>query len=1618
MLAFSPGRKTIMPEINVRQFRRVLEGTFRKYLFTLNFMPDNEKELREAFGQALLRQQVFSRDPLLNVIPSYPPDKTPSELMVRQNAPRLHPGLKRLAEGGLDPDRPLYEHQARSIEKVQRGRNLVVASGTGSGKTECFLLPLLDDAIRNPGPGVRAIIIYPLNALANDQLDRLRRLLRAVPEITFGRYTGDTPWTRDDAPEEERSAAPPNECFSRNEIRDNPPHILLTNFAMLEYLLLRPKDSDVFNQQRLQFLVLDEAHTYSGAQGIDVSLLMRRVREAFPSRELQYILTSATMGNDKDAIAQFCRTLTGGNYTSDDVLFGSPITGFDSRLNAPIPLSKYAAAVPDSHKLDEWLNSIGDKERLLNMLQSSGLDLSSALTGCRSSGDLLTQFLRANDELAHIHACASESPLTIEQISRELWGHTSSDALNVTEWLIALGANAVADAKTSSPLLPARYHFFFRGLQGASVCISPECTDKHSDPSTIWSRLVLDNQPDCACGAGLFPLLTCFHCGTPYLRVAVVDGKWRAIAPGMGAEVHILTWSRDTEEEDDESEEEESELTRPASVCLSCRSIEIGGQLTLACCEHPVVRELRVLITKKADGNLTRCPICAGRAQPYPTVLRGFATGEDAATAVLAEAAIRSLPREIRDKPAEGRRILCFSDSRQRAAYFAPYLGRTTAETQYMQPLFDAIRIADKRNAGKGATFTEVADSFWDRVQDQKYVVIRTPIGDGEYKSELKASRKLLPADERELQRECLVALFQHFTASPRNRQNLPGLALAHLNVAWNRDDRETLPKRLPWAFQNGWESGDAFLQWILRIFAWRRALTFPEGIRLQMIGAGPKCATFHACDRGLKEGRQIHRWNPYRAKALHDLVVSRSPQAEIAAKLFGLDKHKEAELLSVRLDELWNVLVDLEILDRAFPNEYQLPWQRFSIRTAGDWFSCSRCGLLTVHAVNRACVMPGCGGTLRTIGPDELARRYEDHHWFARYTSMPAFPLKVEEHTAQLTSKKGAEYQRQFSAGDVNVLSCSTTFEMGVDVGTLKAVFLRNVPPTPANYIQRAGRAGRRREGAAFAITYARSSPHDQTHFFKPGEIVNGTVPVPRISLANKKLTQRHVNSFLLGAFLKTPEANIANDQILAGRFFLEPAPAQSPASHFGSWVNSNENKLAGAVQRLIDPGAKLDPLAALRQSRTEMEKAQKILLERLEGFEKQRSEAKAQYATAESGARYKAVRNMESAERLIKDLRHKERLIDFLASEPHLLPSYAFPQDVVKLLVRQENLSQDLRLERDLEYGIAEYAPGSEIIADGKLLTSGGIDLQNRELHIRSYRICSTCNRVDRAEQKSDLPRQCPTCGASPTGQRSRPMSYIVPRGFTTLIDDQVDDVRLYRLKPPPNSEVFLVEGAPQEQFMPHRALPGIKLGHCPNGTLFRANSGAMGKHFHVCRVCGNAKKGDGSHQKPWGAACKGSRVVVDLVCEFQTDTLQIRFDGVSPAVPSVSERGFWLSLQTAFINSTADVLVIPTRDLDGTYRSQGEGSNAGELVIYDRVPGGAGYVGRIRQELPNILAAALQRVEKCPNPTCEMGGSCYSCLRTYGNQFNWDLLRRNLVANWLRPVLVNRAAIELAG
>ncbi|MGH3275994.1 MAG: DEAD/DEAH box helicase, partial [Streptosporangiaceae bacterium] len=296
--------------------------SYRRYLRSL--LPVRDTRLAAALDQEI-SQSPLTKGPLLESAPPYEHGATLADLVA---CGVLNPEFQRLASPALPMERPLYRHQEQAIRKITAGRNVIVASGTGSGKTESFLLPILDalsaeQAAGTLSPGVRALLLYPMNALANDQIKRLRQVLAPAPHIIFGRYVGDTPHTAREAAEKFAVLNPgeprlPNELLSRAEMRETPPHLLLTNYAMLEYLLLRPADIDLFEGAyggHWSFIVVDEAHVYDGAKAAEVAMLLRRLRDRVATgRPLRCIATSATVGDDPGSVTTFAQQLFDADF--------------------------------------------------------------------------------------------------------------------------------------------------------------------------------------------------------------------------------------------------------------------------------------------------------------------------------------------------------------------------------------------------------------------------------------------------------------------------------------------------------------------------------------------------------------------------------------------------------------------------------------------------------------------------------------------------------------------------------------------------------------------------------------------------------------------------------------------------------------------------------------------------------------------------------------------------------------------------------------------------------------------------------------------------------------------------------------------------------------------------------------------------------------------------------------------------------------------------------------------------------------------------------------------------------------------------------------------------------
>lgn len=532
-----------------------IRSAYTNYILTSN--PVRQPDLYEKLREELSKDDYLVKGPFLEGAPPYRSGATILELV---DEGLLSPQLLKLSDE-LPPSRPLYKHQEAAIRLAQQQRNMIVATGTGSGKTESFMLPILNALLREEEegtigqPGVRALLLYPMNALANDQVKRLRHLLKPFPNVTFGRYTGETRNTEVEAKERYVSQFGdqeilPNEMLSREHMRETPPHILLTNYAMLEYLLLRPSDCSFFDNatgKHWKFLVLDEAHTYNGASGIEVGMLIRRLKDRIgKAGQLQCIATSATIGSgraDFPEAARFATELFGEKFEWDetdplkqDIVEASRVEAVDPSSSPWGKPSKsfYANVLQcieeqgslereDSVEDDPWALPQPDPVFEIELIAQQASVPADVLERCVAEaqggehtsrkarvGALLYHLLKGDERVQALQLLLAEKRFCSLKEAAEAMFEDPEHRMESVVAVVALAARA-RTSPNAHPLLPARYHVFARALEGAFACLNRE---KHPD-GKAW--LSLSRHVSCPiCDSPAHELAACSRCGASY----------------------------------------------------------------------------------------------------------------------------------------------------------------------------------------------------------------------------------------------------------------------------------------------------------------------------------------------------------------------------------------------------------------------------------------------------------------------------------------------------------------------------------------------------------------------------------------------------------------------------------------------------------------------------------------------------------------------------------------------------------------------------------------------------------------------------------------------------------------------------------------------------------------------------------------------------------------------------------------------------------------------------------------------------------------------------------------------------------------------------------------------
>lgn len=1607
----------------------------------------------------------------------------------------------------------MYQHQAEAFQQfLNKKKDIIVATGTGSGKTECFLMPVLgslyDEAYTRPQsfsrPGVRVLILYPMNALVNDQLSRLR-LLFGDPSLTkkfhelgeerrhplFGMYTGRTPYpgprtTGKDSARvsplldyytsldaellaelqrrgrypakdlesfyakhlvEEReyksgkkqgqkykkhnwdkrlhTSPTDSELLMRQEmvqgagsLPGNAPDILITNYSMLEYMLLRPFERPIFQQtaewlqqDENQFLiVLDEAHMYRGAKGAEVGFLLRRLQARLgihdKPEKLRIICTSASLGKGEVAlknIRSFAADLT-GKKPQDFISVTGERTVPENTAAGDTDLAEILAAID----LDN-LHATASSEVLKKTLQSLFIHLQQPCDVDSEDGILRHLYNTLRDR-KFVNLLLKETVSEAKSLSH-LAGVIfpgSRKAVKAIEVLVTLGAIA-RENRDEPGLIPARVHLMFRGLNALYGCTNPACPGRQEQPGKRAMVGKLFSEPCLACdtcGSRVFELASCRSCGIPYLT---------AYSPSDNIDDLDFLWG-----------ETQGNLSKVELLPAAPRYVEIAEEIRVHLKTGYVdlentfpEDEVRSLwISRNQDGQreaeFSRCPMC----QPSPRMksrISSFRTkGEQPFTALI-EAQFAEQPPLTNNEslPNRGRKVLVFSDGRQKAARLAPALEHSHSRDLFRQVLTIAADELQKADSYQGMHYLYPA-ILW-VCQDRGVNIF--PLPDEEvfhrhlHDAAGKALQQLVESFNTGILQPTLTYARHLFSEMTDRYYSLNALGIA--TVEENPLLSDVIFEDFPDVGLNEEEIKIVYRSWLRHQLEARRF--FPQGADIYQMADGWDKPT------GIEISNPIH-------------CVPRQFQDY----LFQLLNDGEAveAIMSWFTEHIRNSLTLHN--DRYFLQPSGL---HIKLWLSEQWSSCQDCGRLYIETIKSVC--PNCLGQVGEIDADYMNSRtgfYKEQVLRAfDMKSHEPFGLVTAEHSAQLTAKddqsafnRTEEYELRFqdigigNEPPIDVLSCTTTMEVGIDIGALSGVALRNVPPHVSNYQQRAGRAGRRGRSVASVVTYAHGTSHDSYYYDNPAKIITGDVEAPVVYVENQQVLRRHINAYLVQRFFhETVQAGTKTYQLFEALGTVEQFLTDSFECSFTrliTWLKANESKLQneiGSWSPKFSYGLNEDLKGDVAEN---IEKSVETFIDTLtailplDDFQ-QRDELE--------GVR------RESLERQLE-----ESLLECLIGRA-ILPRYAFPTDVVSFWVSKYRhpgspsykREFEYQPQRDLQIALSEFAPGSSLTIDKYRFMSAGLyspyaaeveaTLENAE----SYTACEDCGYVSLQDDAESL-LDCPCCkGTNITRQQ-----FITPEGFAPDINVRPE---IDRGEAPVwagmSSKAQIEVQEPPSHWDEHHYGGRLAL-IAKSQQLVTVNKGIGDRGFLVCPDCGRTEPvfGEGypnsimmrggvprSHANPLeqGVMCDTQALgPYFLGHQFPTDILLMQVKRSAPFICSPADtlersgrasRAALTSLVEAICLAASRTLQIEEGELSGNWSPVlGDNNQDAQVFLYDLLPGGAGYTKLVKLRLTEVIAETEKLLSGC---NCET--SCYRCLRHYGNNYYHAALDRKLAYALLR-------------
>jgi ATP-dependent helicase YprA (DUF1998 family) len=1578
----------------VESVRHLIEQ-YRSFIMSSYRLAD--PKLREQFEGHVNRAEVLVKGPYVTLSRDFAQGNGLTQVLAT--------GCGHLALARLHwpfGDFSLFAHQEAALRAVEGGRNIVVKTGTGSGKTEAFLLPVLSGVLRMKEqgiPGTKAILLYPMNALANDQLMRMRDLIRdSGTGLTFALYTGDSETVA-------RTIGEPvvgNELTRRDDIRRNPPDIILTNYKQLEFLLVRKTDRALFTRA-LRHLVLDEIHSYRGALATELACLIRRLKARcdLKVQELRCIGTSATVSQDAggdEALARFASDLFGERFEAGDIIG-------ETYVEVPSPRDPYMPPLAELTDAELTFFTHEDEASLVKLAERL---CGRKVPALGSTQEKLKVMLGGNRFLQALRA-ATELPRTFTEIADDLRAHLpdleqiSAELLQrLVEAYLLVGSFGSDD---EPPVLRPKLHTFFHGVYDVGLCMNPDCRKLVADGS--------DSCPDC--GSAVRPAVLCRTCGQDFVKVRFnPDHPENAVANDdflSDDDTAFITPKLVGEREESEEQENGGEEEPPAPKGRGRRLTAARQRLVQNWIDHASGRVFEQRPTEARSENLsqqyvlrgrgTTCPVCNSR-YTRGDVLTLLRTGVASSVSVLGTHHLDRVPEDER-------KLLIFADNRQDAAHQAGYMGDRHRQFALRHVIESTVRDAGSAGIALQDLPNRVLEVF-QRMGLAKRNLTRDEQAYWRKTLEYEVAGEFCRATHQRIALENLALVevqyefLDKLLEDPRFVEccKRAGITLEHGGIlvraildfmrrrrAVSFDFYQSFldPKRTPWS----WLTTEPYN---LSVAEHERGAVFfmfdrPEAVRSRAVSGVKFDALMKDSERGAPGG--IARL-VYNKAGLGELVGE-----QWTRRIFELMLEKEILELPERLSEA---------VRRHTGSRQALQVAKRVVRlVAGkQGWRCQKCAIWRPYRGDACYASTSCSGQLSDLLPSDAD---SGNYYVNLYTSDRPRRLKSQEHTAQIDQETRAKREQDFKEGRLEALVCSPTLELGVDIGSLYSVLLRNAPPGPANYVQRAGRAGRRLR-IGFVSTFCGVGPHDRHCFEDPSWLVRGEFRPPIVRLTNDKILARHVRSFaleelnqdfswLMGDLLE----DIQNPAMLKKDSYMPLVEGlrarRAEISEKASAVFGNDQGVTGTVEKL--PG--------------DIEATIDVWHRQVVRLHKEFQYFARIVPTRESEQKRKA--RLRAYGELTTD-REKAFALTYLA-EIGLLPSYQFPTDTFSL---DPGVSDTPNLRRPAWIALFEFAPGNMVYANGHKLKSiraffeggprsgsgeRGADQSGR---VEPFCFCDHCGFATR-----ETVNTCPSCGSEMRSQADVALIDSFEAEENTQITSAEDSRQRLNFQ---RREHLLDDYEGEINVYPYEF---VALEFRPKASLLVTNWGrqirwgGQGEKFELCPDCGRhrphglaeraVQRWDEDHHR----ICNGNPRPYILGYSFSADVLV--FPVPARLAPSGDEeaKAFCRTLGKALVVGAQEVLEIEADEI--AYFAHKDGAGGWTLAFYETAPGGAGYLEQLASDLSKWAKAAHERLY---GHECDR--ACYRCLKSARNQFDHALLNKELV----RDMLFQLGAAQRAG